>query len=91
MLLISSRMTTVLPTPAPPNAANFAAFRKRADQVDDLDAGLEDRRAGVLLGQLGSFAMDRVTLRKRNRPASVDRIAGNVERRGQASPRPPAP
>ncbi len=60
-------------------APGFSAFRERADQVDDLDAGLKDGGAGVLLGQVGSFAMDRITLRKRNRTAFVYGIAGDVE------------
>ena len=44
-------MTTVLPTPAPPNAPDLAALDEGADQVDDLDAGLEDLGLGVLIDQ----------------------------------------
>jgi hypothetical protein len=42
-------MTTVLPTPAPPNAPIFAALEERADQVNDLDAGLEHFLVSALL------------------------------------------
>ena len=54
MLLISSMMTTVLPTPAPPNAPTLPPFSERADQIDDLDAGLENLRAGVLSVSAGA-------------------------------------
>jgi hypothetical protein len=39
-MLISSMITTVLPTPAPPYARS-CRLEERADQVDDLDAGRE--------------------------------------------------
>ena len=59
--------------------ADFSALGERADQVDDLDAGLEDRGPGVLIGQFRRLAMDRVTLRESNRAAIIDRIAGDIE------------
>ena len=42
-------MMTVLPTPAPPKMPILPPLRERADQVDDLDAGLEDLGLGRLL------------------------------------------
>ena len=43
-------ISTVLPTPAPPNIAALPPVTKRRQQVDDLDAGMEDfagsRRGG---------------------------------------------
>jgi len=62
-----------------PECANFAALRERTNQVDDLDAGLKDRGASVLIGQLRRRAMDRVTFRVGNGAAIIDRIAGNIE------------
>ena len=91
MLLISSRMTTVLPTPAPPNAPTLPPLVNGTDQIDDLDAGLKNRRARVLIGQLRRLAVNRITLRERNRAASIHRIARDVKHAAQASPRPPAP
>ena len=42
--------------------ADLAAFGERADQVDDLDAGLEDLGLGRLLVERGSRAVDRQPL-----------------------------
>jgi len=41
MLLISSSMFTVLPTPAPPNRPTLPPLCERANQVDNLDAGFQ--------------------------------------------------
>ena len=38
---ISSMISTVLPTPAPPNIAALPPVDQRRQQVDDLDAGME--------------------------------------------------
>ncbi len=59
--------------------ADFAALGERTDQIDDLDARLENRRLHVLLGELRRLAMNRVALGKRDRTAIVDRVAGHVE------------
>ena len=83
MLLISSRMTTVLPTPAPPNAPTLPPFVKGQIKIDDLDAGLEDRRLHVLVGQLRRLAMNRVALRESDRAAIINRIAGDVKNAAQ--------
>ena len=58
---------------------DFSALGERADQVDDLDAGLENRGAGVLIGQFRRLAMNRVTLRVSDRAAIVDGIAGHIK------------
>jgi peptide chain release factor 1 len=59
--------------------ADFAALGERANQIDDLDAGLQNRCARVLISQLRRFAMDRVTLGKGNRTAIIDRITRDVK------------
>ena len=59
--------------------ADFSAFGERADQIDDLDAGLEDGGLHVLVGQLRRLAMNRITLRESDRAAIIDRIAGDVK------------
>ena len=46
MVRISSITSTVLPTPAPPNIAALPPCAQRRQQVDDLDAGLEDGGGG---------------------------------------------
>ena len=42
--------------------ADFAALGKGADQIDDLDAGLEHARLRVLVDQSRGRAMNRITL-----------------------------
>ena len=59
--------------------ADFAALGEGTDEVDDFNAGLEDVGLHVLVGQLRRLAVNRVTLRERNRPAIIDRIAGHVK------------
>ena len=44
--------------------ADLAALGEGADQVDDLDAGLEHLGLGVLVEERGGGAMDRITLRR---------------------------
>jgi hypothetical protein len=63
----------------PAEGANLAALGKRTNEIDDLDAGLENRRTGVLVSQLGSFAMNRVTFLELDRAAIIDRIAGDIK------------
>ncbi len=60
MLLISSMMTTVLPRRSAEQADLAAA--QWAQQVDDLDAGLEHLQLGRQLVELGRQAMDRQDL-----------------------------
>ena len=47
MLLMSSMMTTVLPTPAPPKRPVLPPFTYGREEVDDLDPGLEDLGLGL--------------------------------------------
>jgi peptide chain release factor 1 len=58
--------------------ANLAALGERADQVDHLDAGLEqlDRRRELV--ELGRGRVDRAALLRVDRSALVDRAAENV-------------
>ena len=72
-------MMTVLPTPAPPKRPVLPPLVNGRDQVDDLDAGLEDLDLGRLLverrapaGGSGSASWPRP-----GRP--VDRLADHVE------------
>ena len=60
--------------------ADLAALHERRDQVDDLDARLEDFGFGLEVGELGSGTMDRPALDIiRNRRTVVDRIPEHVE------------
>ena len=45
--------------------ADLAALHERGDQVDDLDAGLEDLGLGLEVGELRRLAVDRPALRVR--------------------------
>jgi hypothetical protein len=78
MLLISSIIATVLPTPAPPNRPDLAALGERTHQVDHLDARLEQvlRRRELVVGR--GLAVDRGDEVLRDRAALVDRIAEHV-------------
>ena len=79
MLLISSMMTTVLPTPAPPNAPTLPPLRNGQMQIDDLDAGREHLGRGRLVGERRRRAVDRVVLLGHDGPALVDGVPGHVE------------
>ena len=57
----------------------LAALDEGADEVDDLDAGLENLGLGVLLDERGGRAVNRVALGVRDRALAVDRRAGDVE------------
>src|SRR4051794_32506092 len=56
--------------------AYFTAAREWTDEVDDFDAGFEDRRLGILIDQVGSFAVNRISFRELHFTAVIDRIAG---------------
>ena len=64
MLLISSRMTTVLPTPAPPNAPTLPPLVKGQIRSMTLMPVSRIVRLRVLLGQLGRLAVNRITFRE---------------------------
>ena len=79
MLLISSWMSTVLPTPAPPKRPTLPPFTYGREQVNDLDAGLEDLLGGVELVERRGLAVDRPALGRPDVAALVDRLAEHVE------------
>jgi hypothetical protein len=78
MLLISSIMFTVLPTPAPPNRPTLPPLANGHDQVDHLDARLEQLfgRGELFVGR--GLAVDRGALLLADRAALVDGIAEHV-------------
>ena len=57
----------------------LAALDEGADQVDDLDAGLEDVGLGVLVGERRGRTVNRIALGMRDIAAAVHRRAGDVE------------
>jgi len=75
MLWIISIITTVFPTPAPPNIPIFPP-RGRDEEVDDLDPGFEDVDRGVLFKEGGRLAVDRnrcfASTGRGRRPAADD-------------------
>ncbi len=59
---------------------DLATLHERGDQVDDLDAGLEELGLGLEVGELRRLAMDRPALGVRgDRRAAVHRLAEHVE------------
>ena len=79
-LLMSSWMSTVLPTPAPPNRPILPPFAYGREQVDDLDAGLEHLRRRRQVLDVRGLAMDRPALDVVvDRIALVDDLAEQVE------------
>jgi hypothetical protein len=69
-----------LPYSGAAEQADLSALYERRDQVDDLDAGLEDLGLGLEVGELGRLAVDRPPLVARgNRGTAVDRLAQHVE------------
>src|SRR5665647_3183495 len=60
--------------------ADLAALHVRSDEVDDLDAGLEDLVRGVQRLEIGRRAMDRPALHVGQRLAVVDRVADDVDK-----------
>ena len=71
-------MTTVLPTPAPPNNPILPPFKKGWIKIDDLDAGLEHFRARRLLVESGGETMNRHSLFVLDRAELIDRLADHV-------------
>ena len=63
----------------PAEDRGLAALLERADEVDDLDAGLEDLGGRRLVHERWRRAMDGVAAHALHRPLAVDRIAGDVE------------
>jgi hypothetical protein len=59
--------------------AHLAALEERADEIDDLDAGLENVGLGLLLDQRRGRAVNRVALGVRDRTLVVDGVARDVE------------
>jgi hypothetical protein len=78
MLLISSIMLTVLPTPAPPNRPTLPPLAKRTDQVDHLDPGFQQVDRWRQFVELRRELVDFTTLFGGNRPGFVDRPTENV-------------
>ncbi len=68
-----------LAQPGPAEQPGLAAADERREQVDHLDAGLEDFGLGREIGDLGSVAMDRPELLGIHRPAVIDRLAEQIE------------
>ena len=73
-------MTTVLPTPAPPNAPTLPPFVEWTNEIDDLDACFQDLCRCVLLRERRRRPMDWVTLGVVNRAAIINRIASDVKK-----------
>src|SRR5262249_42795683 len=69
--------------PGAAKRSDFAAFRKGTNQIDHLDAGLEDLRCRILLSETGRFAMKWIAFRKSDRSTIIDRIAGHVKNAAQ--------
>ena len=72
-------MTTVLPTPAPPNAPTLPPFEKRTNQVDDLNAGCEDCVAVDCAHETRRLTMDGIVSSRLNRSALIHRVASYIE------------
>ena len=59
--------------------ANLAAFQERTNQINDLDAGRQNLRAGGLLGQRRRGAVNGIILLGLDRSAFIHRFANDVE------------
>ena len=83
---MSSMMTTVLPTPAPPKRANFAAFQEGLNEVDDLDAGFKHFGFGCSCSlEGGASAVDRHPFLERHGAEVVDGLSDNVHHAAQGA------
>ena len=76
---MSSWMSTVLPTPAPPNRPTLPPLAYGRQQVDDLDAGLEHLGGRGEVRDGRGAAVDRPALLDLDVVAQVDRLAEQVE------------
>ena len=72
-------MTTVLPTPAPPNAPTLPPLRNGQIRSMTLMPVVEHLRRRRLVDERRRRAVDRVALLRLDRPALVHRVAGDVE------------
>ena len=68
-----------MPSPAPPNKPGLAAADEGRQEVDDLDARLEQLGLGRQVGDRGRIAVDRPPLVDLDRAAVVDGLAQQVE------------
>jgi hypothetical protein len=59
--------------------ADLAALGEGTDEVDDLDAGFENLRGGILVSERRGLAMDGVALLHDGRGLVVDGVTGHVE------------
>ncbi len=71
--------------------ADLAALHVGGEQVDDLDAGLEDLLGRVELVEGGGVAVDRPALGRGDVAALVDGVAEHVEDAAEGRPRRPGP
>src|SRR2546428_13275060 len=69
----------VLPRPGPAEDRGLAAFEEGADEVDDLDARLEDLRRCRLVHERRRLPVDRIAPDALHGTFSVDRLADDVE------------
>ena len=68
-----------LAQPRPAEQAGLAAAKERREQIDDLDAGLEDLGLGGEIDELGRLAMDGPAMLGGDRAAVVDGFAEQIE------------
>ena len=81
---MNSMISTVLPTPAPPNSPVLPPFDEGAEQIDHLDAGLQDLARADCLLQRQWTAMDIAEFLRRQRVAVVQRFAEDIQQPPQA-------
>ena len=67
----------------PTEDGGLAALLERADEIDDLDPGLEDLSRGRLVDESGRRPMDRIATDSLHGPLAVDRLADDVEEAAQ--------
>ena len=79
MLRISSLIVHRLAGAGAAEEADLTTTRQRRDQVDDLDAGLEDLHLRLLLVEGRRLAVDRSRVLARDVAALVERFAEHVE------------
>ena len=78
--MIISWMSTVLPTPAPPNRPILPPLHVRGEQVEHLDAGLQHLGLRLEVGERRRLAVDRPALGDlQRRRVGVEHLADGVE------------